>query len=479
MNRKFIILTHRYLGIVLSPFFLMWFVSGIAMIFARGMPELSSEKRLELLSELNLGVVKISPAEAGAKAELDRPPARAVLLMIMGRPAYRFEGRGTVTIFADTGEPLPDIGQKEAMTITGSYVATHMDLPPSRLHYAGELDQADQWTLENRRSLPMHKLRLDDKDHTEFYVSEETGEIQLITTRASRALSWIAAIPHWMYFTPLRLKDQLWRQLVLWTSGIGAVLALLGIVLIFYQFRTRYAGLMRWHYVTGSFFGVFALTWVFSGWLSMEPFFWASGGGSGNRIRQTLAGGPLDLKLFPMPDAGSWFPLMPGRSPKEIEFVRIQGDPYFVARGVESEPMLISANLLQVRNKPFSIDSLMSRIQQGNPGAGVAESAVLSDYDSYYHPGETLPRLPILRVKFSDPDATWIYVDPRMGQAVARFTRRERLQRWIYHGFHSLDFNFWYYNGKVWRIAMVTLNAGGAILSGIGFVLAIRRLRRV
>ena len=82
-------------------------------------------------------------------------------------------------------------------------------------------------------------------------------------------------------------------------------------------------------------------------------------------------------------------------------------------------------------------------------------------------------------MKFSDPDATWVYVDPRMGQAVRRFTRRQRLERWIYHGLHSLDFNFWYYNGAVWRTTMVVLNAGGALLSTIGLVLAIKRVKRM
>src|SRR5205823_8942242 len=88
--RKWLILTHRYLGIVLSLLFRSWFVSGIAMIFARGMPELTRDMRMERLTELNMGAVKLTPAEALSKAELGRTPARAVLLMIMDRPAYRF-----------------------------------------------------------------------------------------------------------------------------------------------------------------------------------------------------------------------------------------------------------------------------------------------------------------------------------------------------------------------------------------------------
>jgi hypothetical protein len=120
----------------------------------------------------------------------------------------------------------------------------------------------------------------------------------------------------------------------------------------------------------------------------------------------------------------------------------------------------------------------MDRVKQGNADVPIAESALLSTYDSYYHPGERKPPLPVLRVKFADPDSTWVYIDPHISQVVTRFTRRERLQRWIYHGFHSLDFNFWYYQGPVWTSAMVLLNAGGAALSVIGVILAIKRVHR-
>jgi len=472
--RKWIILTHRYLGVVLSLLFLMWFVSGIAMIYARGMPSLTREMHLARLPDLNLGAVKLTPAEAEVKAGLGGPAGGAELLTIMGRPAYRFFSGGPVTVFADTGELLPDIRRQEAMTIAALFT----QLPESRLHYLGELQEPDQWTLEDRGQLPMHKISADDDFGTNLYVSEETGEVELMTTRGSRALAWVAAIPHWMYFAPLRIKDDLWRQTVLWTSGAGGFLALLGIVLSFTQFRTRYSGLMRWHYITGTFVGIFTLTWVFSGWLSMEPFFWASGGETGMRIPQALSGGPLDLASFPAVDAGTWTHALGGGSAKQIQLVRIQNEPYFVATMADSEPLLFSGSPFQIRHDLFSTESLLERIKGATPDAPLIESQVLTDYDSYYHPGERRPSLPVLRVKFGDPDRTWFYVDLRLGRAVARFTRRERIQRWIYHGFHSLDFNFWYYNGSVWRVAMVALNAGGALLSAIGVVIAFRRITR-
>ena len=49
--RRFLILLHRYLGIPLSFLFVVWFGSGIAMIYVGGMPSLSPEQRLERVGE--------------------------------------------------------------------------------------------------------------------------------------------------------------------------------------------------------------------------------------------------------------------------------------------------------------------------------------------------------------------------------------------------------------------------------------------
>jgi len=466
--RKFLILTHRYLGIAVCLLFVMWFISGIAMIFARGMPGLTPDVRLQHLPVLNTSAIKVAASEASEKAQLERSPNRAILLTVMDRPAYRFAiGRSTTTVFADTGDVLESVGETEAMTIASRF----MNVPPTELHYEGELVEPDQWTLEERRILPAHKISVEDAAGTVLYVSEETAEVALLTTRGSRALAWFAAIPHWMYFATLRQNGPVWRQVVLWTSGAATVLAVIGIILGFTQYSTRYAGLMRWHYVTGVVFGVFCLTWVFSGLLSMEPFFWASGGGTGDRIAQALRGGTMELSHFPKLD-------LPAAEVKEVEFLRIQDGQYYLLRSDSFDRFLVSADSSQIRHDRFSTESLMDRVKKGNPDVPIVESALLSNYDSYYHSSERKPPLPVLRVKFADPDATWVYVDPHMSQIVTRFTRRERLQRWIYHGLHSLDFNFWYYQGPVWTSVMVLLNAGGAMLSIIGVVLAMKRVTR-
>jgi hypothetical protein len=158
-------------------------------------------------------------------------------------------------------------------------------------------------------------------------------------TRRSRALAWVAAIPHWLYFTPLRVNDRLWNRVIIWTSGIGCFLALFGIALGITQFKYSwplrvsrlsshipYSGLMRWHYITGVVFGVFTLTWVFSGLLSMDPWEWVSG--KDLRVaREAFTGGPLDIAQFPAFDASAWSQLAAGRPIKRSSSREFRATP--------------------------------------------------------------------------------------------------------------------------------------------------------
>ena len=59
-----------------------------------------------------------------------------------------------------------------------------------------------------------------------MYLSAATGEVVQYTTTASRVGAYVGAIPHWLYFTPLRKHQPQWSTFVIWSSGAGAVSAL-------------------------------------------------------------------------------------------------------------------------------------------------------------------------------------------------------------------------------------------------------------
>jgi hypothetical protein len=503
--RRALILTHRYLGIPLSVLFVLWFVTGIAMIYVGGMPTLSAQARLERLPALDLAAVRFPPAAAAAQAVSGF--GRVTLTTVLDRPAYRFASSyGTATVFADTGEPLEEIDAETARNVAARFLG----VPAESIELEHTVERPDQWTLQLGRDLPLYKFAVDDGAGTEAYVSPQAGEVRLVTTTKTRTLAWIATIPHWFYITPLRTNQPAWYWTVVVTSALGCVLALLGLVLGITQFHkstpfrwsqvVRYQGWMRWHYLSGALFGVFALTWVFSGLLSMEPFDWANAD-SLEISDDALTGGPVELEQFPTFDAEPWAALLTGRTLKELEFRRIDDAPYYLARytGNAAEPdprrerlhqpypitgraepqhMLVDARTLAERTAPFAPDRLLARLAAAAPAATIDTHELLTSYDSYYYSRNGQAALPVLRVKFNDPLATWVYVDPELGQLVASIHRLQRVERWLYNGLHSLDFGFWYDRRPLWDIGMILLSLGALATSTIGFWLGFKRLKR-
>ena len=56
--------------------------------------------------------------------------------------------------------------------------------------------------------------------------------------------------------------------------------------------------------------------------------------------------------------------------------------------------------------------------------------------------------------------------------------RLSRINRWLYHGLHSLDFPFLYYRRPLWDIVVIVCSIGGIILSATTIATAWRRVRR-
>jgi uncharacterized iron-regulated membrane protein len=155
--RRALILVHRYLGIPLSVLFVLWFVTGIAMIYVGGMPSLSAQARVERLPALDLAAVRYTPAEAAAQAASGF--GRVALTSVLERPAYRFASPyGAATVFADTGEPLDEIDAATARTVAAKFVGA----PETDVELLRTVERPDQWTLQLGRDLPLYKFAVRD-----------------------------------------------------------------------------------------------------------------------------------------------------------------------------------------------------------------------------------------------------------------------------------------------------------------------------
>ena len=60
---KVLAFLHRWLGVLLGPFFFMWFFSGIIMMYVP-FPSIFDKERFEYMPTVDPETVKITPGEA-------------------------------------------------------------------------------------------------------------------------------------------------------------------------------------------------------------------------------------------------------------------------------------------------------------------------------------------------------------------------------------------------------------------------------
>ena len=474
---RVLVYTHRWLGIISGVMFLVWFVSGIVMMYVR-MPELDPQERLTRLPVINPASIRVMPP-AAANGDI----SRLTIGTLEGRPVVRVtDGGGTRLSFADTGDAVPAVDADQALRIARAFEGGI-----SNLHYDTRLIDADQWSFGVRGRMPMHRIAVDDPAGTMLYVTETGGEVVLKTTASGRLWGGAGAVLHWLYFAPLRRNAALWNQVIVWISIAGTVMCLVGLAwglwrispLRGYRLRRErhwspYAGWMRWHHYAGLIFGVATTTWVFSGLLSMDPWAWHPSTAPTRDQRIRVAGGPLDLDDLSVSRVQRAVQAFRPRLEKEIEILRFRGRYYATgASGIVSfdEPQYGARDQLPADLVFGAADVAMN----GVPIEGISW---LDDYDAYYYDRGRRLSLPVLRVRYGDPQRTWLYFDPSHGAIARKEERLTRLNRWLYHGLHSLDFPFLYYHRPLWDVVVILLSLGGVVLSATTLSASWRRVRR-
>jgi hypothetical protein len=78
----------------------------------------------------------------------------------------------------------------------------------------------------------------------------------------------------------------------------------------------------------------------------------------------------------------------------------------------------------------------------------------------------------------NDESGTRYYIDPKTGRTVGNYSSRNWINRWLYHGLHSLDFPWLYNYRPLWDIVVITLMLGGTALCVTSLVLTYRVLAR-
>jgi hypothetical protein len=467
---RVLVVTHRYLGIAVGLLMMMWFASGIVMMYV-GYPRPSDAERLRALAPIEWqtccrfadGLFGESQQFAGAQLE-----------SLLGMPVLRLRRPPLpdqlIDLAQGTGRSV-DADDAKAIALDA---ASHMIGHDSPL-VAAETIERDQWTVGLDAGGELYRFTFGDADGSILYIGG-SGRMLLRTTASQRFWNWLGAIPHWLYLAALRADVRLWSRIVIWASVLGTFLSVLGLGLGIAQFRrgksrtlSPYRGLFYWHHLAGLVFGIVTLTFVFSGLVSMNP--WG--------LLESRRGGDTARITGPPPKWSEIRSSLLAMRPQAAGMVSLSARPlagglYWLATDHDGTVSRLDATGGHAPMAEKDLAAAAARLAGANE---IASHEFISQEDAYYFSHHDQIVLPAYRVVLNDADHTRYYLDPVSGALLQRADANGRWHRWLFAGLHRLDFTAALRARPAWDIVMLTLLVGGMGVVATGLYLAVRRVR--
>lgn len=465
MVRRWLYLIHRWIGIASCMLFAVWFASGLVMIYVP-YPSLTQGERLAHLEPIEWSAVTVpAPQQAGVRS--------IVLEMRDGHPVWwitPWNGEPSA-VSAQAGHAIAPVDASMSKRVASRFG----DAPVIGL----ERVERDQWTVAGGfdRHRPLWKASLGDSIGSEVYVSSTTGQVVQETVRKERFWNWLGSVPHWIYPTILRQNGEAWRQVVIWVSGPCIAAGVTGLWIGILRTRlgsrrfkggrmTPYHGWMLWHHVAGLVGGLALIAWIFSGWLSVDPGrLFRSDGLSDTALRDYVG------EVVP--------PVITGRAfgdAVRVEATSAAGQPLLLVSEATGKQSVFDGRTLRPFRMPSGrIARSASRLVPHTPILGIDQ---LTAPDAYWYEAGTLPRLPVIRVRFGDPANTWVHIAPETGEILGMIDARGRTYRWLFDLLHKWDLNALTLRRPLWDAVLWSLSLLGLVTSISGVWLGWKRLRR-
>lgn len=467
---KTIILLHRWLGIAFALLFAMWFATGMVMHFVP-FPSLTETERFVGLSIIDGTSVAIGPAEA-VKASGIASALRVRLIQRSDGPVYIVSGSDITKAVRAADGASAAIASTDSARAAADLYARNAGIADAHVTSV-DLADYDQWSVPNGfdRYRPLYRVPLNDAVGTELYVASNTGEIVLKTTQYERIWNFAGSVVHWIYPTVLRRDWALWDRVVWNGSLLAIIVALLGALLGVIRLRRRqgrlrtpYHGWHAWHHILGLVVTFFVLTWIVSGWLSMDHGRLFSRGQL-TPAEAAVATASPDWAALPPPEP----PL--STEAREIEWFAFDGQFYRRDRIAQDRQLLFGGTVPRDPSgllRPDAIEAMAVRL-----GAGCGAPQIVAANDAYAIIS-SLPGAPVERVVCGD---VWFDVDSASGAVLQRLDTSRRAYRWVYTALHTLDFPILLRHPELRTALVLGLCSLGFVFSVTGIVIGWRRLR--
>lgn len=483
---------HRILGSLLCILFLIWFISAFVMMYHR-FPHVSVKEKLQKQEQLSMTedslpdiasvMTRIPPGEKVRELTLDRSLGQTVFHIRTDKRIHQLP--------LNPSDSLPQTDSERIRKIAALWCA-------APIACIDTLYSLDQWIPfgKLKKEMPIYKIYFSDNVKTQLYLSSQNGEVLQFSTKSERFWAWTGAIPHWVYFTWLRQDVSLWTKTIIWLSGSGCLMLIAGIWVTvdvwrkthrnhhhrFSPYRKKW---YHWHYVTGIFFGIFVLTFTFSGMMSVAdiPEWIHKPVLKSNPIRTLHAHAPKpEHYVLDYRNVAAAYP-----QALQIEWSNFREHPYYIMKDGKTE-QYIDATDTRLRPLHLSENEMLKGIEAIYAADSLTQHqpvqlriSQLDRFETYYRDMSSMyrgrPQLPVWKITVNDPDRSVYYIHPETG-IVRHVDTSSRWKYWSYTALHRMRLPGLNSNAALRKTVLWVLLLGGTAVSITGIALSVNYLRR-
>lgn len=468
--------SHKYIGLFISAFFLMWFVTGVVLIY-HPYPSVSEKLVNEKKEVLPSSLPDLDYIAQRVEGEIKSVRIR------------EFQGQTLMDVKTSEGkyllttDTLQDIKPIDYLCVE-KVARQWSDAPIKRVD---TLRKRSQWVLFTKyeKELPIYKFHFDDKYRTQLFVSGKTADVQQLTTAKQRFWAYVGAIPHKLYIPALRRNTQMWMDSFVVGATICLVAALTGFVLGLYLFirRKRVKGewgnpyRKRWqriHFSFGLVFGIFLISWAVSGLFAMKRVpQWLIKTEAPYVFDKTRLWGknilPTDTYKLGFDKLHQEYPQL-----KEIKLSRFAEIPVYIIIEGENE-RYIDASGEDVKILEIPQQTIENGFRKIYGEDVPMKISLLEEYDNYYINLRRTYTLPVYKVEVENNDKDLYYVSPTDGY-IKYLNKNKKADRWLFNGLHYLNLPGLFSRPVLWTICIWVLCGGCAVVCLSGLVLGVKSL---
>ena len=486
---------HRFTGTVIAIFFIMWFVTGIVLLY-HGYPRVTATDRyshMQSIDSIGLPYLYDIPGLSDTVAA-----ATVSLCRTSGENVWTISGISRHV--ATPMDATPDTGGRyvldgDSLIAPKALAGTDID-SIARVWANGAgivridtLRERQQWVMYERyeRSLPILRYFFDDDERSEVFVAQATGEVLQTTTSSQRFWSWIGAIPHKLYIPALRKDVKRWEGVLLACGLFCLVAALSGMYMGIYYlvvavrrrqgfgspFKSR---IWKYHHIGGLIFGVFLIAWGISGSLAMQrvPKWMVDYEGDYFVSSSKLWGRkPLPLSCYRL-DYRQLFDRY--EDVKSISWEHFGDLPaYLVVTGTE-EVYVDASSEGSVTPLNLSREVVEQAVERYFGKDTPYSMSLMDDYDEYYLSRPGGYPLPVWKVDVDNNDGSRLYISPSDGY-VKYLNRNRMAKKWLFSATHYLGIKYFVLHETIRHLCLWILSLGCVFVCATGLGIYISKIK--